>query len=200
MIKATVYFGNNNMFTLQLGLGTVCGDLINLAPMAIGKTYKDVAYCICNGQLVGSDMCHMDRPLIDLVLNGECVIHLILNVTKEPLDNIIRYRYGMWIIKKNFGLFFSANQDPTAAANVHPGGFVDVPVVIPRSELSRYIEDTVCTEEDMTCGICSLDIPVSSECSSINVCNHMFHTPCITRWLTESNVKCPMCNADVRII
>jgi hypothetical protein len=187
MIKAKVYFGNGNSFTVDLGIGTVCGDLVNLLPMAIGKSYKDVAYCICNGVLIGTEGCHLDKPLIDMgIVNGECTVHLVLNVVSDdPLDNIIRYRYGMWIIKKNINVFAAAGHD----------AFVDVPVLIERERLHTVIEQTAATGMD-TCSICAADIIAEASC--IKNCRHVFHTSCISRWLTESSVKCPMCNADVR--
>ena len=29
--------------------------------------------------------------------------------------------------------------------------------------------------------------------SYLNTCNHLFHTACINKWLTDFNHKCPVC-------
>ena len=47
------------------------------------------------------------------------------------------------------------------------------------------------------CSICLLDIDAGEAVSSLP-CEHVFHEACISKWLCERRVACPMCNHDPR--
>ena len=51
-------------------------------------------------------------------------------------------------------------------------------------------------EEPGTCAVCLDDLEEGVEVRKIP-CNHMFHVPCLDKWL-ERSVTCPMCKADLR--
>ena len=51
-----------------------------------------------------------------------------------------------------------------------------------------------CTHE--TCAICHCDM--AGGCSQLR-CGHVFHKECVTKWLTGGKLRCPLCNAGVRL-
>ena len=64
-------------------------------------------------------------------------------------------------------------------------------IIIDNEEKRIHIEDI-----DM-CSICSDDFILSSTIINLPKCNHIFHKPCIGRWLTDFKNKCPLCNTSV---
>lgn len=54
-------------------------------------------------------------------------------------------------------------------------------------------------DDDATqCVICLTEFEASkdNDCRRVNVCRHVFHDVCLTRWLRD-NRRCPICNAEV---
>ncbi|GAM24234.1 hypothetical protein SAMD00019534_074090, partial [Acytostelium subglobosum LB1] len=43
-----------------------------------------------------------------------------------------------------------------------------------------------------TCMVCLVDFEKGEQVTVIPKCKHVFHTPCITNWLTKSSTKCPI--------
>jgi hypothetical protein len=48
-------------------------------------------------------------------------------------------------------------------------------------------------KEQTNCPICLSNYENDEMVSYLNTCNHLFHTTCISTWLTEFNHKCPVC-------
>ena len=48
-------------------------------------------------------------------------------------------------------------------------------------------------KEQTTCPICLSNYENDEMVSYLNTCNHLFHTTCISKWLTDFNHKCPVC-------
>jgi hypothetical protein len=48
-------------------------------------------------------------------------------------------------------------------------------------------------KEQTSCTICLSDYENDEMVSYLNTCNHLFHTTCINKWLTNFNHKCPVC-------
>jgi len=59
------------------------------------------------------------------------------------------------------------------------------------SELPEQIKD------NNSCSICLEDFGDDDQIRVL-LCKHYFHTDCIDRWLTEENVRCPLCRHDSR--
>jgi hypothetical protein len=191
MINATVIFGNNNSYKIQLKNNLSCGDLIYILPLGINKTYKDVLYCICNGKLlVGEDL---NIPVSYYnVIDNEATIHLILKHTPLSIhDKFVCSKYQSWIEAK-----YHTAQGLLETLRSNLVNLIDVSVVIAEADLDQYIEPDQETTD--TCIVCSATMTEMENRSSIKKCGHCFHTTCITQWLTVANVKCPMCNIDVR--
>ncbi|KAK4761506.1 hypothetical protein SAY87_029390 [Trapa incisa] len=81
---------------------------------------------------------------------------------------------------------------------------------IPRSDMKVISIDEIEADEDEVCAICleewikndsdsdSDDDSSSSEVEDVTIlpCSHMFHSGCISKWLSE-NSDCPLCKSDV---
>ncbi|KAJ2548097.1 hypothetical protein EV175_004957 [Coemansia sp. RSA 1933] len=52
-------------------------------------------------------------------------------------------------------------------------------------------------EESEVCTICLCDYIVGERMVSLVPCNHMFHSECAFRWLTQKSTSCPLCKADM---
>ena len=48
-------------------------------------------------------------------------------------------------------------------------------------------------KEQTSCTICLSNYEKNENVSYLNNCNHLFHTTCINKWLTNFNHKCPVC-------
>ena len=195
MINATVVFGNNNRFNIQLDETTVCGDLIYILPIGINKTYKDILYCILNGKLI--DCLDLDNLIVDYgTVDNECSIYLIFKYgTISFQDKYIYLKYQRWVEKK-----YIRNNILQTLQHMQQT-FIDVQVLIPQDELYLYIENinTPPDERDLNlCSICSGHLVQTDIRSVVKKCGHEFHTACISHWLASSSVRCPMCNIDVR--
>jgi hypothetical protein len=213
MINVRVFFGNKNTYNVQIHNNTLCGDLIYILPMGIGKTYRDVLYLILNGKLL--DTCDLDKPVFDAIDN-ECITHIIFKYdTLGIQDKFICARYEDWVKKKklqnvitnNTLSLFNNLRNLNMEISFEPDQLIDVPVIINEDELGFYIERVERVErmeedeqdEPAMCAICSATMLLIDNQSRVKKCGHHFHTSCISNWLTGSNVKCPMCNIDVRL-
>jgi hypothetical protein len=50
-------------------------------------------------------------------------------------------------------------------------------------------------ENNKQCSICFDDFEKTSECKSLK-CNHIFHSNCVTEWLSNYSHKCPVCRIE----
>lgn len=75
---------------------------------------------------------------------------------------------------------------------------IDVPLIISKDILENLKEvsfkDLETTEK--TCSICLDDYEPESKLRRIP-CEHLFHTKCLDKWLTENSYKCPLCRVGV---
>ncbi|KAJ1667535.1 hypothetical protein IW140_002116 [Coemansia sp. RSA 1813] len=52
-------------------------------------------------------------------------------------------------------------------------------------------------EEPESCIICLCEYAVGEKIVNLVPCNHMFHSECAFRWLTQKSTSCPLCKADM---
>ncbi|KAJ1730532.1 hypothetical protein LPJ72_004428 [Coemansia sp. Benny D160-2] len=52
-------------------------------------------------------------------------------------------------------------------------------------------------EEPESCTICLCEYVVGEKVVNLVPCNHMFHSECAFRWLTQKSTSCPLCKADM---
>ena len=58
------------------------------------------------------------------------------------------------------------------------------------------VEKNIKIKDQLTCPICLSEFEQDENVSYINSCNHLFHTPCLNKWLREFNHKCPICRTS----
>lgn len=73
----------------------------------------------------------------------------------------------------------------------------DVAVTLNEEQLSRVLITGTDRDSPDQCSICSEAVDPST-LAIINQCNHGYHRECITEWLTQHSVRCPLCNRDTR--
>ncbi|KAJ1903549.1 hypothetical protein LPJ81_002997 [Coemansia sp. IMI 209127] len=52
-------------------------------------------------------------------------------------------------------------------------------------------------DEPESCIICLCEYVVGEKVVNLVPCNHMFHSECAFRWLTQKSTTCPLCKADM---
>ena len=77
-----------------------------------------------------------------------------------------------------------------------------VRVTVDENDLSSFITsfnfnfklpDEIKIKNQETCTICLSNYEEGESVSYLNTCNHLFHTTCIKKWLSDFNHKCPVC-------
>ncbi|KAI3842516.1 hypothetical protein MKX03_034382 [Papaver bracteatum] len=48
-------------------------------------------------------------------------------------------------------------------------------------------------EEDSRCIVCLCQFQGKDETTQLNICRHIFHRPCLDRWIHHDQVLCPLC-------
>jgi hypothetical protein len=207
MFKARVFFGNNNSVVIMLSASTVAGELVAAISQCINVKFDEILCIVFNGILVCRD--NFDKPLYAFnLVDTSCNIFVILQYRGQVLthsDRIIQEQNRYWLLehKNNIAARLKITY-PTALASTPQATadteqLVDVPIVIPATHLERYI--STCDmpgpigTEPHECSIC---YETQTGERVIMHCGHIFHRECISRWLTEKSVRCPVCNCDVR--
>ena len=77
-----------------------------------------------------------------------------------------------------------------------------VPVTLTREGINqlptfKFSELPVEIKESGTCSVCLEDFGDNDQ-TRVLLCKHYFHKDCIDRWLTQENVRCPLCRHDNR--
>ncbi|KAJ2654933.1 hypothetical protein IWW48_005813 [Coemansia sp. RSA 1200] len=77
---------------------------------------------------------------------------------------------------------------------------ISAPSLLSR-KLSRASKASVEKEQDEeepeSCTICLCEYVVGEKVVNLVPCNHMFHSECAFRWLTQKSISCPLCKADM---
>jgi hypothetical protein len=57
---------------------------------------------------------------------------------------------------------------------------------------------TIALDEEITCPICLEPLKLGEEVawSKLRKCHHAYHYECITKWLFEGNMHCPVCRGQ----
>ena len=77
-----------------------------------------------------------------------------------------------------------------------PANFLDPIIVVPTpQQIQANIETLETVPPNTNCAICQ--DAVTSNASRVRQCGHVYHSACLTSWLTMS-VRCPVCRHDVR--
>jgi hypothetical protein len=161
----------------------------------INVKFTDVLYTVFNGTLLCRD--NFDKPLYAFnVVDNTCNAFVTLQYSGQPVsmaDRIIQEQNRYWLLAQRPVIGSRMKIAHTEAPASEDEQMQDVPVVIPFAHLERYI--TPFPEHAEECSIC---YETQSGERVILHCGHIFHRECISIWLTEKSVRCPMCNYDVR--
>lgn len=67
------------------------------------------------------------------------------------------------------------------------------------AESKTQPDNVVCAafESSTSCSICICDFEHNERVMLLPLCGHIFHTDCITPWLTEKKRSCPLCSRNV---
>jgi hypothetical protein len=77
-----------------------------------------------------------------------------------------------------------------------------VPVTLTRESINqlpifKFNELPAEIKESHVCSICLEDFSNDDQ-TRVLLCKHYYHKDCIDRWLTQENVRCPLCRHDIR--
>lgn len=197
MLDITVIFGNNNRYNVQIEPNVVCGDLVYILPLGIGKSYLDILYCICNGKLLSSEDLNIPVMFFNVIENRVTVHFIMKPPTGEDIglnDKFACFKYQAWVEAK----YKTGTPGILETLRNTLINLIDVPVLIDLTDLETVLEPDTVTVDD-SCVICSANMTALDERHSVRKCGHAFHTVCITQWLVTASVKYPMCNIDVRL-
>jgi hypothetical protein len=135
----------------------------------------------------------------------------LLNTNGDNVHNVIQDFMNQNNIS-DFDITFSST--PLAGLSIPSGGpdffnflmnnnfFDSVPITLNRESLNRlpvfkYRELPSEINQSNNCAICQEDYSEEDDVRVL-LCRHYFHKSCIDRWLSEENVRCPVCRHDNR--
>ncbi|VVT44243.1 uncharacterized protein SAPINGB_P000351 [Magnusiomyces paraingens] len=88
------------------------------------------------------------------------------------------------------------NDDTKITSNHHPDSETKATAIV--ATTSSIIEDETAVEDEDTgdtCAICIDSLEPDDDIRALD-CHHVFHTDCITPWLTTRRALCPLCKRD----
>ncbi|KAJ4897058.1 NEP1-interacting protein-like 1 [Raphanus sativus] len=126
-----------------------------------------------------------------------CLLYLIDVIASLLSGRLVRERIGpamLNAVQSQMGAMESQFQDQTHdifATPISKGLTGDSLDRIPKV----LITDTS-GEMMVSCSVCLQDFQVGETVRSLPHCHHMFHLPCIDKWL-EGHASCPLCRRDL---
>uniref|UniRef100_A0A0D3BE76 RING-type domain-containing protein n=2 Tax=Brassica TaxID=3705 RepID=A0A0D3BE76_BRAOL len=126
-----------------------------------------------------------------------CLLYLIDVIASLLSGRLVRERIGpamLSAVQSQMGAMESQFQDQTdifgtAVSKGLTGDSLDrIPKVL--------ITDTTSGEEMVSCSVCLQDFQVGETVRSLPHCHHMFHLPCIDKWLRD-HASCPLCRRNL---
>ncbi|XP_048591006.1 NEP1-interacting protein-like 1 [Brassica napus] len=122
-----------------------------------------------------------------------CLLYLIDVIASLLSGRLVRERIGpamLSAVQSQMGAMESQFQDQddifgTAVSKGLTGDSLDmIPKVL--------ITDNTSGEDMVSCSVCLQDFQVGETVRSLPHCHHMFHLPCIDKWL-RGHASCPLC-------
>ncbi|KAG9455560.1 hypothetical protein H6P81_000068 [Aristolochia fimbriata] len=74
--------------------------------------------------------------------------------------------------------------------------FSDLVPVMKFREVRGTAAAAAATEETI-CSVCLMEYGEEEEVSRLPVCGHVFHVPCIERWMERDQFSCPLCRSPI---
>ncbi|KAA8532022.1 hypothetical protein F0562_006836 [Nyssa sinensis] len=130
-----------------------------------------------------------------------CLLYLIDVIASLLSGRLVRERIGpamlsavqsqMGAVETNFEEV--QNIFDTGGAKGLPGDSVEK---IPKIEITRD-NNVDASGERVSCSVCLQDFQLGETVRSLPQCHHMFHLPCIDKWLVR-HASCPLCRRDLQ--
>ena len=100
------------------------------------------------------------------------------------------------MITRVFDILLEAIDD-----NNETGNFEDVKVTLTRDQFDKLfteiLDDNNIDNYNSECNICIDEYKIGDKIVKLH-CNHIFHIDCISNWLCNEKVSCPVCRKDTR--
>lgn len=129
----------------------------------------------------------------------ECVLYLIDVIVSLLSGRLVRERIGpamLSAVQSQMGAVEPSYEEvhnifDTSSAKGLPGDSVEK---IPKVTITS--NDMDASGERVSCSVCLQDFQLGETVRSLPHCNHMFHLPCIDKWLSR-HASCPLCRRDL---
>ncbi|GAB4847590.1 Translation initiation factor 3 subunit c [Ancistrocladus abbreviatus] len=129
-----------------------------------------------------------------------CLLYLIDVIASLLSGRLVRERIGpamLSAVQSQMGAVETTFEEVTNIFDIGdakglPGDFVEK---IPKIKITN--DDIVdASGEKVSCSVCLQDFQLGETVRSLPHCHHMFHLPCIDKWLLRHG-SCPLCRRDL---
>ncbi|KMT06932.1 hypothetical protein BVRB_6g152690 [Beta vulgaris subsp. vulgaris] len=129
-----------------------------------------------------------------------CLLYLIDVIASLLSGRLVRERIGPAMLSAVQSQMGAVETNFEEATNIFDIGGVkglpgDLVEKIPKIKISKNnnIDDS---GERVSCSVCLQDFQIGETVRSLPQCHHMFHLPCIDKWLLRHG-SCPLCRRDL---
>ncbi|KAL9249823.1 NEP1-interacting protein 1-like protein [Drosera capensis] len=129
-----------------------------------------------------------------------CLLYLIDVIGSLLSGRLVRERIGpamLSAVQSQMGAMDSTFEDVTSFFETEStkGLACDLVEKIPKMKITTN-NNVDASGEKASCSVCLQDFQIGETVRSLPQCNHMFHLPCIDKWLVRHG-SCPMCRRDL---
>ncbi|KAJ4836903.1 Translation initiation factor 3 subunit c [Turnera subulata] len=129
-----------------------------------------------------------------------CLLYLIDVIASLLSGRLVRERIGpamLSAVQSQMGAVETSFEDlpnifDTGSAKGLPGDLVEK---IPKIRINGK-NNVDASGEKVSCSVCLQDFQLGETVRSLPHCHHMFHLPCIDKWLFR-HASCPLCRRDL---
>ncbi|KAL9267577.1 NEP1-interacting protein 1-like protein [Drosera capensis] len=129
-----------------------------------------------------------------------CLLYLIDVITSLLSGRLVRERIGpamLSAVQSQMGAMESAFDEIPSFFEMEATKGLPCHMVekIPKVKVTTN-DDVDASGEKVSCSVCLQDFQVVETVRSLPQCHHMFHLPCIDKWLVRHG-SCPLCRRDL---
>ncbi|GMH24547.1 hypothetical protein Nepgr_026390 [Nepenthes gracilis] len=129
-----------------------------------------------------------------------CLLYLIDVIASLLSGRLVRERIGpamLSAVQSQMGAVESTFEDVASIFDVggSKGLSCDLVEKIPKIKITNN-NNLDASGEKVSCSVCLQDFQIGEKARSLPHCHHMFHLPCIDKWLLRHG-SCPMCRRDL---
>ena len=197
-------FGNNNYFYIKLYRYILYGDLYLYISEILNVPVTNILYLLFNGNIIDNNISNKYNfnNKINIYINNATVNIIFKNFNNKSLydnynsydENNILYQYQFWLnINKNLTI---------NDLLINDSSINNINITLTENEYNNLItlvniNDINENDSNIIC-ICGNILTHDNELIAYLPCSHLFHNKCIKKYFTETNIKCPCCNEDIR--